>query len=128
MKRILLIEDDDAVREMLGEILRQGGFDVSTAANGKEGIEVFEQQVVDLVVTDLFMPTLDGAETIFAIRRLKPDFKIIAISGGRRIIGPEHLESVVRHMGVNHFLAKPFTTDQLLKMVTELLNSPEPAA
>jgi CheY-like chemotaxis protein len=88
---------------------------------------VFEQQNIDLIVRDLFMPILDGAETIIAIRRLRPDFKIVAISGGRRIIGPEHLESVVRRMGVNHFLTKPFTSGQLLNAVTDLLNSPEPA-
>jgi CheY-like chemotaxis protein len=127
MKRVLLIEDDEAVRALLSEVLKEGGFEVVAAANGKEGIAIFEEQAIDLIVTDLFMPTLDGAETIIAIRRLRPDFKIIAISGGRRIIGPEHLQSVVRHMGVNHFLAKPFTGDQLLRMVTDLLNSPEPA-
>jgi CheY-like chemotaxis protein len=122
MKRILLIEDDEGVRLPFAEILKRGGYDVLTAVNGREGMALFQEHAIDLVITDLFMPAQDGAETIMAIRRLQPDFKIIAISGGGQIVRPEYLEPLVSSLGVNHFLKKPFTGERLLAEVNYLLN------
>jgi CheY-like chemotaxis protein len=121
MKRVLLIEDDEAIRLPFGEILRRGGYDVVTAADGRQGMVLFNEQVIDLVITDLFMPKQDGAETITAIRRLDPEFKIIAISGGGQIVRPEYLEPIVASLGVKHFLKKPFTGSEFLKVVSEVL-------
>ncbi len=122
MRRILLIDDDDEVRMVLAAALRYAGFEVVTAADGAEGIGLFRQQAVDLVITDLFMPKQDGAETITAIRRLNPFFKIIAISGGGQIVKPEYLEPVVASLGADRYLTKPFTGERLLAAVSGLLN------
>jgi CheY-like chemotaxis protein len=123
MKRILLIEDDEAVRKCYGEVLKHGGYEVVAAADGRQGVALFQEQAIDLVVTDLFMPVQDGAETISAIRRLRPGFKIIAISGGGQIVKPEHLGPVVAGLGVNSFLMKPCTAARLLAEVHGVLNS-----
>lgn len=69
MQRILLIEDEEAVRRPLSEILRRASFEVVTAADGKEGMALFQQQAFGLVITDLIVPTQDGMETIIAVRR-----------------------------------------------------------
>jgi CheY-like chemotaxis protein len=128
MRRILLIDDDDDVRTVLAAALRYAGFEVVTAADGTEGIGLFQQQAVDLVITDLFMPRKDGAETITAIRRLNPFFKIIAISGGGQMVKPEYLEPVVASLGVDRYLTKPLSGASLLAAVSGLLNQPPRSA
>lgn len=127
MKRILLIEDDDDIRLPFGEILKRGGYDVVTAADGRQGMILFREHAIDLVITDLFMPAQDGAETITAIRRLSPGFKIIAISGGGQIVKPEYLGPVVASLGVTRFLKKPFTGEQLLVEVNDVLKGAGPS-
>lgn len=121
MKRILLIDDEEATCVELSEMLTSAGFDVVTAPDGKEGTALFRQQVIDLVITDLIMPNQDGFETIMALRRLKPGCKVIAISGGGRRIEIGFLEMVVRHMGITHFLAKPIARDEILSAVNDML-------
>jgi len=125
-KRILLIEDDEAIRLCLSEILKHGGFEVLTATDGRQGMILFQKHAFDLVITDLFMPAQDGAETIMAIRGLCTGFKIIAISGGGKIVRPEYLEPVVASLGVSCFLMKPFTGERLLAEVNAILDDVTP--
>jgi DNA-binding NarL/FixJ family response regulator len=122
MKRILLIEDDEPVRSCFSDVLRHGGYEVISAADGREGMALFQEHAIDLVITDLFMPKQDGAETIAAIRRLFPCFKIVVVSGGGQIVGPQHLGSIVASLGVNGFLMKPFSGSRLLEEVNRVLN------
>lgn len=126
MKRILLIEDDEAVRSCFSELLKHGGYDVITAADGEDGMVLFQEKAIDLVITDLFMPRQDGAATIAAIHDRCPDCKIIAISGGRQIVRPEYLEPIVASLGVNQFLMKPISGERLLAEVKNVLDSAEP--
>ncbi len=121
MRRILLIDDEEATCVALDEILKGAGFDVVTAADGREGMILFRQQVIDLVITDLIMPNQDGFETIMALRRLRPGCKVIAISGGGRRVEVGFLEKVVRRMGVIHFLSKPISGEEILGAVNDVL-------
>ncbi|CAK0766529.1 hypothetical protein CCP3SC15_340012 [Gammaproteobacteria bacterium] len=121
MALILLIEDDTQFRTMLEQMLGQDGHQVTTAANGIEGLECYRQQRPALIITDILMPKKDGIEVIMEIKRQTPDVRIIAISGGRRSITPEfNLESATL-MGVNAVLAKPFSRADLQKAIRHAL-------
>jgi DNA-binding response OmpR family regulator len=123
MSRILLIDDEDSVRVPLAAVLRRAGFEVVTAADGKEGIAVFRHSPVDLVITDLIMPKQDGFETIKTIRRLQPGAKIIAISGGDRAITAKYLQTVAQRREADRILTKPFTGQEFVTAVKEVLCS-----
>ena len=79
--RVLVIEDNAELRDYLRLALRSEGYEVLTARNGKEALALIDGQRLDAVVTDLFMPEMDGIETITALRRKLPDVKVVAISG-----------------------------------------------
>jgi len=84
MAKILLIDDDDSVRTMLRLTLAHFGHTVNAARNGREGLELFDQIEVDLVITDIVMPEKEGLEVLMELRKRKTAVKTIAISGGGR--------------------------------------------
>jgi len=114
MARILLIDDDDAVRTMLRLTLAHFGHTVIEARDGKEGLELFQHANVDLLITDIVMPEKEGLEVLMELRKRQPPVKIIAISGGDYL----HMAKL---MGAAKVLAKPFSTDVLIAAVNELL-------
>jgi len=121
MKRILVIDDDWQMREMMHQALERAGYGVVDAANGKIGMNIQRQEPVDLVITDLIMPEKEGIETIRELRRDFPGLKIIAISGGGRA-GADGYLSVAKTIGADRTLSKPFDLKQILDTVGELLS------
>ena len=121
MANILVIDDDELMLSFLKERLMYEGFNVLTAINGKEGMKLFNDNQVDLVITDIIMPDKDGFETIIELKRICPDIKIIAMSGGGRG-HPEHYLDTARCFRAQYTLEKPFKTSDLLKTVYALLN------
>jgi two-component system chemotaxis response regulator CheY len=85
MPKILVIDDDPLVRSTIARLLSRAGYDFVLAGDGKRGLELFESEQPELVITDLIMPEKEGIETIRAIREMRPEAKIIAISGGGRL-------------------------------------------
>lgn len=122
MATILLVEDDEGVRDILHKTLVAAGHDVEDAENGAVALAAYRRQPRDLVITDLVMPEKNGLETIMELRRLNPAVKIIAISGGGRNLGlgELYLDSA-RLFGAGKILAKPFTSAALLKAVADSL-------
>ncbi len=120
MTRILVIDDEDQVRSMLRQMLEREGYEVLEAPNGKVGIDLCRQEPSDLVITDIIMPDKEGIETILDLRRDFPDVRIIAISGGGRIRPENHLH-LAAAAGVLRTLAKPFTRQEILQAVAELV-------
>jgi CheY-like chemotaxis protein len=120
MKRLLLVDDDEPLRRVLGRTLERAGYSVLTAANGAEALKLYQQEPVDLVITDLVMPEKEGFETIMELKRLQRDLKIIAISGGGRGDAGDYLP-VARHLGAAKVLAKPFSMEEILQAIRELL-------
>jgi YesN/AraC family two-component response regulator len=121
MVRILIIDDDPQILDMLGQTLEREGYGIVKALNGKEGIKLYRENHVDLIITDIIMPEKDGIETIFELKKDFPDLKIIAISGGGRI-EPEEYLFVAQKLGVQRTFAKPVARAELLKAVRELLH------
>ena len=105
--RILLVEDDDRVRRSIRKALQRLGCTVSEAANGRSARRTLRDGAVELVVTDLFMPDMDGLELIMEIRLAHPEVKIMAISGGGRAVSMDLLP-VAKRLGADCVLAKPF--------------------
>src|SRR5260221_88436 len=124
MARILLIDDDDALRKVIAQNLIHAGHTVVEAADGRQGVEVFHSTKVDLVLTDLVMPGKEGVETIIELHRETPGLAIIAMSGGmpRSFM---YLE-IAAKLGARRALAKPFTPQELLKTIDETLAEPPP--
>jgi YesN/AraC family two-component response regulator len=120
MKRILVIDDDFHVRDMLERLLRKAHHDVETAADGAEALRRHRQSPVDLVITDIIMPEKEGLEMIAEFRKEYPSVKLIAISGGGRI-GPANYLKLATLLGAERTFAKPVDTSLLLSAIEELL-------
>ncbi len=112
MTKVLIVEDDDAMREVMSRALRLKGFEVSVARDGAEGLMLWERDQPDAVVTDLYMPNVDGIETILALRTRQPALPIVAVSGGDTRASFLALDSA-GDLGATVILPKPFTPDQL---------------
>lgn len=113
---ILVVDDDEAVVTVMASVLRNSGHVVATAVDGAEGLEVFEREAaaIDLVITDLNMPRMNGAEMATEIRRRDPEVPVLVVSG----MYSEDQDK--RPDGGRLFaeaLSKPFTVSQLLGMV-----------
>jgi DNA-binding response OmpR family regulator len=120
LARILIIEDTQEEREMLQEMLGTQGHDVVVAPNGEEGLAVYREEPVDLVITDIIMPKKDGVETIRELRREDPDIKVIAITGAR---GTFNRLPAAEYVGAHRTLMKPFMMSELLDAVREELEA-----
>jgi DNA-binding response OmpR family regulator len=112
-----VVDDDPAIRELLAEVLKDGGYDVAVAGDGLPGKEALKPGHFDLVITDLVMPNAEGLETILKIRGSYPGLKVIALSGA---FGGSFL-SVAALLGADATLHKPVSPDQLLDAVRKVL-------
>ncbi len=118
--RILVIDDDDQIRELLRRTLDWAGYTVIEAVNGKVAMRLQRQEPADLVITDLIMPEQEGLETISSLKREFPEVKIIAVSGGGRI-GPETYLPTAKELGADRIFTKPFSVREIVETVEELL-------
>lgn len=112
--RVLLVDDNEELREALRRVLERSGYEVQLAADGAEALALQGSRPADVLVTDLFMPERDGFETIESFRARYPAVHIIAMSGDAHIrIQTDYLK-VAREIGAQHVLRKPFNPDELL--------------
>jgi DNA-binding response OmpR family regulator len=121
MKRILVVDDEETVRNLLKVILERERYQVIAAADGKEAIRLFRRNPCDLIITDIIMPEQEGLKTIFDLRRDHPDVRIIAISGGGQYGLGGYLDAAAA-LGADETFAKPFDRIELLKTVRDLLS------
>ncbi len=121
MASILVVDDDEMVRDALASALKRGGYTVLEAADGREAAARFSREAVDLVVTDILMPERDGLETIQALSRGAGSVPIIAMTGfsSRSSL---YLE-MARTFGAVRVLEKPFELSELLAVTRELLGA-----
>ncbi|MBW7877566.1 MAG: response regulator [Candidatus Cloacimonetes bacterium] len=114
---ILIIEDDDAVREFLRLGLTSMGHDVTVAENGEDGVNTCLNHSFDLVITDMNMPRKNGIEAILEILHLKPDQQVMAISGIPSQAARNNFLNTAYMMGVTNYLVKPFGLSELKKAI-----------
>ena len=123
MRQILLVDDDDLFGEVTQKSLARMGYAVVYARNGKEALQLYNPETIDLVVTDLIMPDKEGLELITELHRTHPEVKIIAMSGGGRN-NPEVFLKAAKRFGAMKILAKPFPREALEQAVLECLEKP----
>ena len=116
---ILLVDDEDAVRTVAGDMLKRAGFEVVTAKDGREALAVFEDHLEEivLVLLDLTMPAMDGEETFRELHRLKGEVPVVLCSG----YDEQDVTRRVEGRGLAGFLQKPFTWEQLMTTLQELI-------
>lgn len=120
LPRILVIDDDEGVRATLEIMLQEAGLDVMMARDGNQGLDLFLAHPVDLVITDMQMPSKNGYEMIAEMRRTNPHVPIIAMSGGS-MTAKGDLLTAVRKNGADRIIEKPFDYDDLNALVRDLL-------
>jgi CheY-like chemotaxis protein len=123
---ILVVEDEDAVRNLAKRILERAGYTVLTAANGGEALVICgrQQGSVGLVLTDVVMPGMNGKDLVDRLASLYPNLRVLYMSG--------YTDDAIVHRGVlapgTHFIGKPFNAADLTRMVREVLDEPMPSS
>ncbi len=121
MAQILLIEDDNDIRQLMKQFLEQDGHTVVEASNGKTAVEIYYKEQPDLIITDIVMPEKNGIEVISELKSKYPHIKIIAISGGGDL-DPSSYLFTARKLGAAYTLKKPFLRAELIEAVKALTN------
>lgn len=123
MARILVIDDDEAVRSVLTILLGQKNHQVTTAPDGRRGLTALDSDRFDLLIIDLFMPEMDGLETMRLVRKDRPDLPIVVISGsGSRASMPDFLTMATK-LGAVESIPKPFRPNELFEIVEKSLRA-----
>ena len=130
MAKIIVIDDEEDIRNALKEVLQRAGFEVSVAGNSDDGLELLRHEGADLVITDIIMPGTDGVDTVYRIRMEFPKTRVIVISGGGNVAPMEYQPSAIKTeaylasaslAGADVTLTKPFDRQDILDAVKELL-------
>ncbi|HLB43439.1 MAG TPA: response regulator [Gammaproteobacteria bacterium] len=126
MAKILLVEDDDLVRDMLTQVLQRASHTVLCASNGEEATQHLQQEKPDIMVTDIIMPKKSGITLISEVKNRHPNLEIIAISGGGRLDPMGYLD-LSESLGASVSFEKPIDNNALLMAIDLLLHSKEKA-
>lgn len=114
-KKILLVDDDDAVRELFGEVLHQAGYESVRARSGSEALKLFDEVSPDLVISDVIMADGDGKQLLINIRKKSPDFPVIMMTGYSGGVLQE-----LQKAGANAILSKPFSFKLLMETIQKI--------
>ena len=113
---IVVVDDDEGIRATYQHCLRARGFDVRCAADGEAALQLLSRQPSATVLLDIFMPGMEGIETLRRIKREHPKSKVITMSGARQF-GVDMLKATLA-LGADASLEKPFALDQLLALIS----------
>lgn len=120
MATILIVDDNRTIRWSLSKLFRSSGYQVVEACDGREALTALVMNDVDMVLTDLYMPEVDGIELLIRLKDSKRAAPIIAMSGGGHLDTTAVL-TLARDLGVSATIEKPFTADDLLELVDDVL-------
>jgi DNA-binding response OmpR family regulator len=123
MTKILVIDDEPGIRDLLDTLLRRKGYDVVLAESGRKGLELFRRERPDIIVLDLKMPEMDGLTVLREIQNLDPKKPVIILTGA----GTAEAERQVRALGVTEYVEKEFSLHLLGDSLKRLLNNPDPS-
>lgn len=118
---ILVIDDDACIRDMLVAVLHRLGYSSRTAGDGRAAQEQLTRHRFRLIVTDIFMPNMDGYEVMMCVRAICPKVPILAMTGGGISGGPENTLVPAKQLGCQRTLAKPFNVADFVAALQELL-------
>jgi CheY-like chemotaxis protein len=121
VQNILVVDDEDMIRNLIRTVLRQEGYNVWVARDGNEASQLLNQWTPDLIITDIAMPEKAGTVLIQEVRNHHPAIRIIAISGAATAQPGIYLR-MANSLGADYILAKPFLPDDLLRLVKQALS------
>jgi DNA-binding response OmpR family regulator len=124
MAKVLVIDDEPGIRDLLDTLLRRKGYQVIVAESGQKGLESFRREHPDVLVLDLKMPEMDGFTVLQQVRSLDPIIPVIILTGA----GTAETEQRVRAMGVTEYVEKEFSLHLLGDALNRLLKTPHPTA
>jgi len=123
MAKILVIDDEQGIRDLLDTLLSRKGYDVVLAENGRKGLETFRRERPDVVVLDLKMPGMDGLTVLQEVRTLNPLQPVIILTGA----GTPEMEQQIRALGVTEYVEKEFSLHLLGDSLKRLLIYTDPS-
>lgn len=131
MKQILFVDDDEQIRTTVSAFFENSDIEFVSVSNGSDALAVMAGGSIDLIITDLFMATLNGIELIGRIRRIDPVVPVVLITGGADNFprGSHNLKSlteIAEVLGVCHILYKPFRRAELLSLINDVLEESPP--
>jgi CheY-like chemotaxis protein len=124
MARILIVDDESAVRDVLEKILRHGGHDTVSVGHGLVALRELSKTPFDLMIADIVMPDMSGIKLIDEARSACPSLKILAISGGGPHYNSETCVTLAREHGADGVMMKPLLADKLIALTAKLLAMP----
>jgi CheY-like chemotaxis protein len=113
----LVVDDVPMVRESLSIALESAGFAVVAVANGREALETLKEQPFDVLVTDMWMPEVDGLKLLKEIRSLYPGMRVFGVTGGGPRLTIEAMTSLAEIWGAEKVFLKPFDEDDLIAAI-----------
>ena len=119
-KVILLVDDDEPFRESVREILEIEGYAVIECADGSDALPILDREHIDLLLTDILMPEVDGIVLAFKSKALNPKLKMIGMTGGGRIVSAENVKVACGPRVFETILTKPFDADDLITCIKTL--------
>ena len=123
MATILVIDDQEPIRGLLRRALEEANYEVLEASNGRLGLELYRERLAELVITDIFMPEMNGLEMMLELNRNFPEVKVIVMSGG---LESEGALNVAKQLGARQTFQKPLDIETLLNAVRFELASGAP--
>ncbi|HSB46073.1 MAG TPA: response regulator [Nitrospira sp.] len=123
MPSVLVVDDEDQVRQLIRTTFEESGYQVLEASSGTAALEQYRLTPTDLVVIDIIMPDQDGLESISTIRHESPKVKIIAMTGSNDMIGILGILDVAKMLGAHRVLHKPFEMKDLLEAAKSILQA-----
>lgn len=117
-KTILFVDDSGTMRTIVSQTLQLSQFKVVQATNGLEALNSFKSNPVDLIITDINMPEMDGISLIKEIRAINTDVPILVLTTESR----DSLKQEAFKLGANGWVVKPFKPTQIISMINEILN------
>ena len=120
IRKILIVDDEVSIVNLMNSMLSANGYEAISATNGKEGLEQYNKEHPDLVITDIIMPDMEGIELIRNLRKLDKDLPVVVMSGNPT--GQQFLKTAAL-LGAKSTLNKPFSTAELLNIISEIENN-----
>jgi len=114
-KKILVVDDERGIRDLLTFVLKARGFDVCTACNGVEGLEMAKKEQFEMIFLDVHMPLMNGLEMLRQIKELRPQQFVVVFSSAS---DPGcDLQKSATALGADHYILKPFNLDEIFRIV-----------
>lgn len=119
MPNVLAVDDSDTMREMVKDTLEAGGYTVTLAVNGKDGVDKFQEGQFDLVIADINMPVMNGLTMIEEIRKVSADVPILTLTTESE----DDMKAKGREAGADGWIVKPFRPAQFLDIIRQILEA-----